>query len=469
MKKKIVTMILFVTMICGMAACGQKEETSLNTEKEDTTVGNNVQGETDKDNDRTATTDKENNSLWVTRTVEPPSLGEIFVKDYEIISGVSVKISTSPFDYDFDEIEKKLRANSFIADNYKLETELWEDIQNAQTYNEGDFHDYVFCQSINGESKDNQGGREIYADFDFTLSTDYAYFDNINAVSVSFKDILLEENGVQENIYSVLRDTLGEEVAEYLVYAQAEDENDMDFSEYVTTEGDSLYYFTRKITEFSDGCQIEFYMKAVETQNGFVCVNQGKTPMLQDAKYNLNILTEGNVSGWNIKEFSQDMPEYTSIDVGVEFIRNRLGWTRYSEAVSDDNTSTYELFAFEYEQGLYDVAAYDCPSIEITYTISERDDDITYLNVIFEGESGAYFDSSDKEAFHEKVFSILKEQITLLCPCLDPEVLNYENFQEKNTWSTTIPVTYLGKECECYISIELRKTVAEWKVEFNYR
>lgn len=478
MKKKWITLLAAAIMAFGMVSCGRSEEEKADT-KQETSLQKSAEEES------VGVTDEKEGVFWETKAVAPPSFGDISVREQEIVDGVSVKITKTPLDYNFDEIEQKLRANTFIADNYKLQKEVCENIKNAESYEEGDFHDYSFSRSICGERLDNMEEKDYYSDFSFTVTTDYANFDNICRVSVYFSGVP-EESGIQEGIYSVLKDALGEEAAEYLTYGESEEAKDYELEEYVEYKDSAWYYFARAMEkDKQEGTwDISFAIRLdnLGYVNKFTCFDNDETPMLQGAKYDLKTLTEGNVSGWNLERFGSDMPEYTSIDMGSKFIRNKLQPVRYTEKVTDDGVTTYELFMFGYEQGLLDVPAYECPGIDISYTITEREVSIHSIDVCFEGENiGANIDNSNAEAFYKKVFSVMKEQIILMCPCLNPEEIDFnnlwnvtdskeidfDNMRETKNWRTVIPVTYLGKECDCTVSISLSDSCGKWRVEIE--
>lgn len=487
MKKKLFAALLTMIMATCIAACSGKGDVSTNTESGTAALESDKKDAGKQSSGKKEDSEKEEQSkkdgvFWETKEVAAPSFSNISVREQEIVEGVSVRITKTPLDFDFHEIETRLRANSFIKDNYKLQTRTREGIDEAESYKEGDFHDYSFSRSICGESLDNTEDKAYYGDFSFVITTDYANYDNTYLVSVSF-DNIPEESGMQEGIYSVLKDALGEDVAEYLTYQETEKAKNKGLEEYIEYPEKAKYYFQREMKRGSeDGTwNISFVIRVdnAGVLNEFRCYDGGITPMLQNAKYNLSTLTEGSLSNWNLQQFSNDIPEYTGIDMGSAFIRNKLEPIRYTEAVADDGTITYDLFMFGYVHGLTDVPAFNCPGIDVSYSIDERDNAITSLKVCFEGENiGANIDNSDPEAFYKRVFSIMKEQIALVCPCLNPDeidfnkmwdvsdanIIDFDNMKEVLDWKEEFPVTYLGEECECRVTISLSDIYGKWSV-----
>ena len=187
--------------------------------------------------------------------------------------------------------------------------------------------------------------------------------------------------------------------------------------------------------------------------------------MLDSAKYDLGFFTEGNVSGWDLSHFSSDMPEYTAIDVGNAFIRNKMDLAAYSETLSDDGVVTYSLFSLEYKQGLADVPGFVCPSIDMEYTVSERDDQMISLAFRFSGKNiGRQFNDLSAAEMGERVLPIMKEQINLMCPWLDLEEIGYDQLEGGKRLWVDIPVTCLGMECECIVDIEITAKSGKWAV-----
>lgn len=402
--------------------------------------------------------------VWKTREVEPPSFGEMWVHEEEIVEGVSVKIATPPIGYDFDDIEQAIRANSFITDHYKLRQYVGEVVSEAESYQEGDFHDYTLNQSVQGEFWDS--GEEYYDKFMFRAATNYAKYDNVYSYYIRFEDLPWED-GLQENLCGLLTETLGEEYAGYLVYAETEGAKNHGLEEYIKLSGGVTYLLERKMKEKEGAWDLEFTLEVNYPgfMNTFKCYDGGMTPMLDSAKYDLGFFTEGNVSGWDLSHFSSDMPEYTAIDVGNAFIRNTMDLAAYSETLSDDGVVTYSLFSLEYKQGLADVPGFVCPSIDMEYTVSERDDQMISLAFRFSGKNiGRQFNDLNAAEMGEKVLPIMKEQINLMCPWLDLEEIGYDQLEGGKRLWVDIPVTCLGMECECIVDIEITAKSGKWAV-----
>lgn len=377
---------------------------------------------------------------------------------------MTVKIATPPLGYDFDDIEQAIMANSFITDHYRLRQKVGETVSEAESYQEGDFHDYTLNQSVQGALLER--GEEYYNDFLFRAATNYAKYDNVYSYYIRFEAIPWED-GLQENLYGLLTETLGEEYAEYLVYAETEGAKNHGLEEYIKASGGVSYLLERKMKEKEGEWDIEFTLQVDYPgfMNSFKCYDGGMTPMLDNAKYDLGFFTEGNVSGWDLAHFSSDMPEYTAIEVGNAFIRNTLDLATYSETLSDDGMITYNLYSLEYKQGLADVPAFECPSIDMEYTISELDDEIVSLAFRFDGKNiGQQFNDLNAAEMGDRVIPIMREQISLMCPWLNLEEIGYDQLVGGNRLWVNIPVTCLGVECECIVDIEVTANSGEWAV-----
>lgn len=418
----------------------------------------------------TADRGAEDGFFWKTRELEPPSFGEMAVREQVIVEGVSVKIATPPFDYDFEEMEQVIRASSFITDRYNLQRMAQDGIYNAESYQEGDFHDYRLHRSIRGEWKTST--EDIYYnDFVFDTGIDYENYDGINSVYIGFEGIPWEE-GLQENIYTLVAEVFGQEPAEYLVYAETEGAKNHGLEEYVKLPSTVCYYFERKMKEGrQDGTwNIEFTMRVDYPGyiNEFKCYDGGMATMLENTKYDMSFFSEGNISGWDIEHFSSDMPEYMAIDVGSKYIRNSVDLIVYSESVSDDGVNKYNLFNLEYRQGLEDVPGFECPTVDMEYTVEEREDSIISLRIRFSGANvGQHFNDLNATELADRVLPIMREQISLMCPWVDLEAIGYDQLTEAGSLWVNVPINCLGLECDCVVSVDMTATAGEWMVDVH--
>lgn len=462
---------LLAVLMLGACGAPADQEAGAQTQGEVGSAGREV-GESEPGNAGSAGNGSSENGgteefFWETRALEPPAFEEMSVHEQQIVEGVSVKIATPSIGNDFDYIEQAIRANSFITDRYSLNRGISDNVSEAQSYQEGDFHNYILNRFISGKFLNSE--EDFYDDFYFRTMTDYALYDNTHAFSIDFYAIPWED-GLQENIYGLLADTLGQEYAEYLVYAETEGTKNHGLEEYIKLPDGVCYELKRKLKENTrvDGAWDITFVFRVDYpgfRNEFTCYDGGMKPLLEDAKYDLEFFTEGNVSGWDLAHFSSDMPEYMAIEVGNPFIRNSVDLVTYTESLTDDGETNYSLFTIEYRQGLADVPGFECPSVDMEYNVSERDGEMVSLKFHFQGKNiGQQFNNLNAAQMGDKVLPIMREQISLMCPWLDLEEIGYDQLTGGDRLWVEIPVTCLGMECECTVTVETSESMGEWGV-----
>ncbi len=479
MKKKLVIVLLTVAMGVSLIACGGAAETTNDTKQENVaetssvTKQESVAVESTKESGYETGTTISEDAFWKTREMVQPSLEDVSVRSVSIEDVLTIKIATTPFNFDIDEIEQKLRVNSFITDRFNLSREKRETIYSAESYTEGDFHDYVYTDAINGRLE----GEDTTQDFYVSLTTDYSTYDNVNYASVYINN-MPEAADTQENIRMVLKDIFGEEVAEYLVYgpsdpdANARDKYNMEAV--IESSGGNKYLLERDLekndhnvlTSIEGTWKMTFSVRVSEpgfsNLTTFAYYDGKKVPMAHSAKYNMSDITEGGVSDINLNNFSQMFPEYTRVDIGSKFIRNDLTMFSYNEEILSDGAIEYCLDITGLVNQLADVPGYQQPKLDVSYTLREKDDALYYVDVSFKG-SNIY--RHVEEIDNEKLLNSMKEQVSVLMPNIDlSETVYSEGVTSYNIENT---FTYMGVTCEYKISFNLNHNNGDWSISID--
>lgn len=466
MKKKILMTALMLVMALSTAACGKEEAESAVKDKE--TVVESVEEKDEKEespknifegikekSEEEIAEEKKQDKFWKTMKLDAPVMEDLIVREVTLLDPVTVKVGTPPFNYNVDEIEQKIKEIPYITDNYVLSREKFEQIDEFETYAEGDFHDYKVTEYLHGYLKDED---DDLNDFFIAFNTDYSKYDKIHSVTVYFYTVK-EEEMAQEGIASVLKAVYGEEIGHYAAYATTDESNEYNLDAIIESENGTKYGINRQMKEDYDGgiWEIAFYVYVKDPgfSNKIEFYDGDQEPLIHQAKYNMSLLTQGNVSDINLDEFSQMFPEYTGTDMGGEFVRNKLETYDYRESILDDGTIRYSLKLFDINNLLLDYAGYESPYLDVDYTIKEKDGQIDDIDVHFAVEGiGRCWEEMDAA----RAMNIMKEQVSVWLPGI---ALNKE---ETDSQSYRGDFTYLGVPCEYRVGMSVGDRAGSWNI-----
>lgn len=471
MKHKVVSLCLAAILVM-LPGCGGKnaadtsgqagqEATGVESTSEESIVSENATEDNTETKQESVAVEED--EFWKAKEVTLPTFGDVTVREESVEGLLNVKVGTSPFSYQVDEIKAALQANSFIAEHYELSKAKSERIEAFKTYAEGDFHDYVYNEIINGRNKEDGT-----IDFRVVFKTDYSNFDNVNYINVYLND-MEQKSDSQEKMFSVLKDVFGEEIADYLTYMAPEEDLPGGERYNMTAEacsaGGNCYYLKRKLEKnrgeiptwtmnFSVECsEIGFY-------NSFQEYDGNVEPMLHSSKYNMSRLTEGAVSNADLHNFSKLFSEFTNVNVGGTVVRTSLGSVSYSEEVFADGMVEYKLDIYELCSLLQDVEGYKQPELDVYYTIREKDDNIDSLKVEFDVEQVyRHADPLDKQ----KTLNAMVDQASVLMPSVDLSSVSY--VEGTDSYKVEGTYTYMGVECTYNLKFSLNQKDGSWSAD----
>ena len=466
MKKKILMTALMLVMALSTTACGKEEAESVVEDKE--TVAESVEEKDEKEespknifegikekSEEEIAEEKKQDKFWKTMKLDAPEMEDAIIKEATLLDPVTVKVATTPFNYNMDDTEQKIREISYIADNYVLSRKKKEIMYEFETYAEGDFHDYEYTDYLNGYLKNED---DEYTDFFIAFNTDFSKYDTVDSATVYFYKVK-EEEIAQEAIASVLKAVYGEEIGHYAAYATTDESYGYNLDADIVSANGTKYGINREMEKDEDEgtWKIAFYvyMNDPGFYNQLAFYDGNQEPLVHQAKYSISQLTQGNIGDINLDVFSQMFPEYTSIDMGGEYIRNSLENFEYSESVCDDGTVEYSMNLRELNQRLLDYAGYESPYLDLRYTIREKDGQINYINIDFEGDGiGRCWEEMDAA----RAMSIMKEQVSLWLPgiTLDKEEMDVQGYKGE--------FTYLGVPCEYQVNMSVGDRAGSWYI-----
>lgn len=295
MFKRCMALFLALILAFGLVACGDKEdktptepdveqtqpvETPTESDKtEDETKPN--EGEDVPDNttpsepeDTKPTEPEETQPVeetilnWTTDFIETPLLPALRVTSQSVVPGVHVKISTTPFNFNIEEMLKKFNNVDFLKQNYAELTQcVYEKYDNEYYTNGGYAFSYAGNDEIISDRKgDASANYYQYSDLKIGASRNTAEYSNYYSLYVDMKN-LPKDVATQDGVKTVA-DIIFGEWSYYLMTAEDMDDRDLDgnklskgqMEESVTASDGTVYSFTRKITQ-NDDKTVNIYLK----------------------------------------------------------------------------------------------------------------------------------------------------------------------------------------------------------------
>lgn len=480
MKKKILIVLLTLAMGLSMVACSsegttEQEKNVISESVEDSGNKTDNQEGTDlKPEEKEVAEEGAQTSFWETRDLVEPTFPALTTHQETVVEGVEVTIATTPFDYDYEAIEAALRANEFVAQNYSLAVEREERIS-GNHYKEGDFFSADVDYTFGGRRKADvmEYRSQYYNDFVVSFMSNTNMYDNPSNVWIRFRD-MREENGWQKEMFSVISDVLGEEIAEYLVYAK-DTANEVEYNMQKSVEVNGISYGLKR--ELDDtlaeegmwNVTFQLYVENSSIENAFEYHHGSYEALLANAKYNLNQLTNGGISDLQLDNFSSFAPEYMNVLITDQFpyAQTVVDSLTYSESKTEEGM-LYKLDG-TFKQALENVGLIACPIFEVDYVIEEKGVELDFAEITFSSEVlYNQFLNSEGDEYRKEMLDVMKRQIAVVLPGVDISDITYEVLAAKGGYWSTFEkkVTVLGVECDCSIKVDLGSK--EWTVKLEY-
>ena len=288
MFKRGMALFLVLVLAFGLVACGNKEdkkptepeveqtqptekpiekptEPNDTEDKEDETKPDDVdpsEPEESKPEDTEPTKPADEMAVnWTTDFIDTPLLQSLRVTQQDVVPGIRVKIATTPFSFNSDEMVKKLGEVDFLKQHYSsLALSSKEKYDNEYYTNGGYAFSYAGNDEIIAATKANSGDKFYkYGDLRIGGARNTAEYSNYYSLYIDMKS--LPANAVTQESIKPVCDLVFGEWTYYLLNAEDMDDRDLDgnklakgqLHESVTASDGTIYYFTRKITKNEDG------------------------------------------------------------------------------------------------------------------------------------------------------------------------------------------------------------------------
>ena len=470
MKKIIAFILVALSILSCFSACGKTEKENVNNTNPDVTE-NQIQ---------TGNEDTDDGVKWKQEELTTPSITDISIHEVTLVDGTSkIKIAKTPFNYNIENFRKAIDKSDFIKEKYNLGMSTSETIE-GKVYEEGHMVHYAITDKIVGDLKGSEyPSKEYFSDLAITLRRETKLYDNYSSLNFTFYGLEISQK-TQKELYTILKECIGDELAYFLVYAKdtdgVDDQNKIVFepSMGVCVENkNSIYDISRKITEKEDieDNMIEFsiYLDESSIYNSFKEYDGGYKSIYDkgDMEYKINSLFP-NMTDFSTTTFEDFAKEYCELGIG-DYVRTNLKSVTLAKTVMDDGRSVNQ-FCITAQKGCSDVANMSAPELTIDYSVVKNNDEITLLDVEITGTPGPIGDTADEKTSHKKLMEINKEQMLFFFPDLDLSQIDVSSMEEQTAEST---VTLMGKECKTEITTEtwhnrLGNYTGEWKIEAEY-
>ena len=386
--KKFLSFTIVLVMLFGLlAGCGAKEP-HIDSPTKPTTENTEPTEATTNIDDSISDRLDESGIDWKVEELETPDI-TMKVEKKQIADGVNVynTIGVSNFKYSVEDIKAKLLESQFITDHYVLAISDSEEIYRKTYSDVGVQQKYHYNKAVVGVLKEDAENSQYFNDFAIRLYGDTNEADGYYLVSISFSgvDISLE---TQNEIYKVLSNIFPEHIIKYVVYGFDDDGckkdgKDLDGAKdmYVTFEDDNFVYKFARTLEFAEESgypdtntiSFTFGKEDIKFYNNFKHYSGEYKSQLEDMNYTPNKFFNPEMGNLDITNVSTFMDQYFKI--GVEnYIATclRNDWFWYQRIVGDNGMAKYEV-TFEAVAGEENVALIACPSLDVSYTIIEKD------------------------------------------------------------------------------------------------
>lgn len=477
MKKTLALILAILSIVLCFSACG-KVETKPNNENSNpsTDVVEDNQSEDNKTNETPSST-----LDWKLENISTPDFSDVIIEE-KIISNTEtkVKIGKTPFNYDINNAKSVFSNSKFISDKYILGASTHERIE-GETYKQGNKVNFEIEDKVVGTLKESDySTKEYFSDLEVIFERETKLYDNYNFITFSFSGLEISQN-TQKELYNLIKECVGEELAKFMVYAKDDDgmtAYDKPISDggmgVVIKKENVTYGIDRSITEDKDDIKdnrISFrvFVKEANFYNSFTYYDGDYVSIYdKDFKYKITNINP-NITDFSQSTFDMFAKEYFAIGNG-DYVRSRLDYVNLEKIVMDDGRMICR-FDTEFQKGCSDIANLIAPEFEIDYSVVEKDNDIVLLDISYTGAPGPVGDGGDENTSYKNLLKIQKEQIKFLFPLLDISSIDDSNPTSQSTKGTT---SLFNKECQYNASASIGHTFAdtfsgEWKTTISYR
>lgn len=424
--------LLLTSLLIG---CGNTEtKTQDTTDSTSTETNISVEKNDEENNASLDTTVKDSLAYWEEKEIERPKVLPLTQRETlkypEQETSSMIPLYKNPYDWNYEDMIEKVKNDEFCKNTFVFATEEYEslDLENYETIGTKAYGKYekILKGDFKNQADDNP---QYYYDFKLTLASRTNLYDNFSSFRIQF-DGIENSKEYQKQITPVLTELVGEEFANYLIYAKDNDgikytydghERDIEigqlYENIVTDLG--TYTFQRYVTEDTLSMSIIIDDSSIYTYKNDGYFFNEYTSIYNDFDYKISSLFTNTSLGKVEGESSYDLfaDYFKSLDNSYRYTLPKEA--SFYRTVADNGTISEKAHieftgSFEENNGM---------TFELDYTILAKDGSIIDSEIEMLGDTGYYNASqeteADKSAAYSHLFTIMKERLNVLFPGID--------------------------------------------------
>lgn len=502
---------VIATAVIGISILGNKDKddkkpyndhvSAETTEKNDENTTTSSNNSAENNNTPENNTEENNNytsgdEYWDFYSVEIPVLPEITYDKIEYLQSnngpITANIADTIFNFTPDQIADKFKNTSkYSEDSYIFSTETVEECELTEYADVGVQKQFYITDTVKAYPKDTVNDitsnpdyqyYDFYSAYDIrvALERDITNYNNYNKIRVDFNHIDVNRTA-QKDIFNILEDIFGKELATYMVYGTDTDGqnnytkdyiNDRDLGDYIKIGESTSYFVSRTINlgkkNTANSGYITFDVYVTHKNEKNQCYYVGDYNSALDSETFLNNFIRGNFGSTDINDLGNFGSEYMKLGLDETYVRTISDGYTYKKMYYPDE-SYYELLLLDVQKGCKDIVNLMAPELCIDIGIVYKNDKICKLDIEFEGDVGYSSIPDDTEPDYTRLYEpLLGKFEALLGDSVNLSEIDSTAFSTGK--GMTFEADYLGKPCKGSIAYAYGKNMAEMmaaKFEIN--
>lgn len=461
------TVVLFSTFLTGCIDNVPDNESPNSSN--DTTINNNSGGES-ANVIHTA-------HNWDLKELKTPDIKETILEKKEIPNtNKTLTLGITPFDYKIEDFKEVFSSSDLIKEKYNIGT----CINKVTTRNDFEEERYnIISNKIVGVLKEKDyETNKYFDDLEVNIKQNTSLYSTPHEIWFLFDGLTLSTE-TQSQIYEILKKCIGENYANFLVYAKDTNSeceegsiSEIQLEEKIETEN-VTYTLSRQIRKNNEKASISFSLCISDTNyNNRYPYNEFGSENFYDNKtltYQINDIFPQitDFAPSKMKDFAKEYYKYGTGNYEITY----LGKSTKSTTVLDDGRIINHI-SVDTRKGGEGIGEVTAAKLKLDYTILEKDSKILNIDAKFTGDPGGIFhDEENNTDLLLESYNIQKEQISFLFPTIDvPKSSKNDSSISKSFSGKTM---FLNKECDFTGEISVGRNFAEaytgeWTIELSY-
>lgn len=475
-------------------------DNSSSNDSEDNTPSNNESNDNNESsNDENNTVYETGDEYWNYYSMDTTTLPEIKYTTIEYLQGengpVDANIADTMFNFTPEQLTEKIKNSSLLqSKEYIFTTELEEECKLTEFADVGLQKQFTITDLVKAYPKTNvdeviSSGSPYYDfmyDVRFSLERDCTSYNNYNHLIIEVRGIDVTRDK-QDEIYAMLADVLGNDLATHLVYAEDCDGKDQfkdsvgkrNLADYVMAGETTSYYLTRTLTlgkkDTPNSGTVFFSIQVTHDKDnnkygGESYYSDNYTSALNTNLFSLDKYILGNFGSTDFNNLSSFGSEYMKLGVDDIYTRTVSDGYRYKVFNYPDGT-VKEHFMIEMQKGCKDLALMVCPEFNMTISHYTKNGETIDFEAEFEGGIGLASIPENTEPDYTKLYNPLIGKLkSILGDGIDISAIDTASFAEKK--GLAFESTYLDKPCKGSIAYDYGTNMAglmtgEYRININ--